>query len=521
MSSAPPSLSARTRARPAGGREGEARVITRLAGALGGSRVGTSVLRSSLSIRLLALTSAFAVAVAAIILVQSATAFHERWLLDRIRAAEMASVGVEALPYNLVEEDTAQQLLEIGGVSAVVVGEEGVRRLLLRAPAMAQAPDLIDFQTTGLASRMIDPWRTLLGPEGRVLRVKASPTYRSGDYIEILVPAAPLREDLGAHLTQMLLISALIALGAGGLLYFALSIMVLSPVRRLTQSIARFRADPEAEPHAGEDDAGRLREDEIGQVERELSRMQAEVRRALRSRARLAALGEAVAKINHDLRNMLTSAQMASERLAMSGDPEVMRALPRLERALDRALSLARNVLEYGKAAEPEPAKRKLSLNHAVTAAAEDAGLMEGGVRLIRKIAPRYRVHADPEQLHRMLVNLMRNAREAIEADEAREGRGIIRLEATCINGQDLIRVADDGPGVPERLRERLFQPFSSTRRGGTGLGLAISSELASNHGGELSLVDTGPLGTIFELRLPSIPESPALKAPQPGSAQR
>src|SRR6185312_16294848 len=124
------------------------------------------------------------------------------------------------------------------------------------------------------------------------------------------------------------------------------------------------------------------RRDEIGRAEAELDRMQADLRAALNSRARLAALGEAVAKINHDLRNMLTSAQMASERLAQSGDPRVTRALPRLERALDRAVRLASDVLAYGKSEEAAPQTQALHFLSALEAAAEDAGLTEGGVRL-------------------------------------------------------------------------------------------------------------------------------------------
>src|SRR5690606_34201140 len=125
------------------------------------------------------------------------------------------------------------------------------------------------------------------------------------------------------------------------------------------------------------------------------------LRAALASRARLAALGEAVAKINHDLRNMLTSAQVASERLAqsgaLSGDPGVARALPRLERALDRAVALASNVLNYGKSAELAPQTAPTPLRAAVEAAAEDAGLIGEAVRFDNTVAPGIEVQADPE----------------------------------------------------------------------------------------------------------------------------
>jgi len=336
------------------------------------------------------------------------------------------------------------------------------------------------------------------GHPDRSLRVQATPRYRSGDLIEILAPAQPLKIELRAYILNNLIVSMIIALVAGGLLWLGLSFLVLQPLQRVTRSIERFAANPEIRGEVPSD-----RHDEIGRVERELARMQEEVRQSLRSRARLVALGEAVAKINHDLRNMLTSAQIASERLSSSSDPLVAKVLPRLERALGRAANLARNVLEYGKSEEPEPERRRLLLARVVAAAGEDAGLSDKGVRLIAELPTRFVISADPDQLHRILVNLMRNARQAIESLNSGEA-GQISIEADIQNGMSVIRIRDNGPGVPERLAGRLFEPFvSGSKSDGTGLGLTISRELAANHGGDLRLVETGPEGSTFELRLP------------------
>jgi signal transduction histidine kinase len=232
--------------------------------------------------------------------------------------------------------------------------------------------------------------------------------------------------------------------------------------------------------------------------------MQTDLLAALSSRARLAALGEAVAKINHDLRNMLTSAQLASERMAASGDPNVAQALPRLERALDRAARLASNVLAFGRSEEAAPQKRRLPLRAALQAAAEDAGLTPEGVALELALRGQPQIYADPEQLHRILVNLMSNARQAIDQIEGRSGVGKLVVELATDEGAEIITLSDDGPGLPERARAHIFQPFAgAAREGGTGLGLAIARELAHGHGGELSLVSTGPEGTSFEVRLP------------------
>ncbi len=459
-----------------------------------------------LSSRLLLLTVVFTLAVEALILLPNAATFQETWLLDRLQAAELASVGVEALPYNDVDDDTAEQLLRIGGVSAVAISDQGVMRQLLQAPNLARAPDFIDLRRRSAFARLIDPMRTLFGHPERSIRVRAAPRYRSGDFIDVVAPAEPLKLELRTFFLNSLLVSLLISVVAGGLLYAGLAFLVLQPLRRVTRSIESFAADPQAPAPDPSD-----RHDEIGRVERELARMQDEVRVSLKSRARLVALGEAVAKINHDLRNMLTSAQMASERLASSPDPIVAKTLPRLERALGRAAALARNVLDYGKSEEPAPVLDRIALAAAATAAAEDAGLETTGVRLVKSIPPRFTAHADADQLHRILVNLMRNARQAIEADGTRIPRrkggalGSVMVEAESADGITAIRVIDDGPGIPPRLAERLFEPFvSGSGSDGTGLGLTISRELAANHGGELKLVETGPTGTTFELRLPA-----------------
>jgi signal transduction histidine kinase len=273
----------------------------------------------------------------------------------------------------------------------------------------------------------------------------------------------------------------------------------------------RFRADPD-DPRARVPLSGRR--DEIGRAETELDRMQADLRTALNSRARLAALGEAVAKINHDLKNMLTSAQIASERLAALKDPKVTQALPRLERALDRAVKLASGVLTYGKSQETPPEKRPISLAQAVAAAAEEARLAETGVKLVNQVSARDQVFADPDQLHRMLANLLRNAREALEHQEERAAPGAVTVSLTHPDSLSVIRVADNGPGLPERARERLFQPFAGAGRAqGTGLGLAIARELAQGHGGDLALVESGPKGAVFEIRLPGPPPKTRARA--------
>jgi signal transduction histidine kinase len=174
---------------------------------------------------------------------------------------------------------------------------------------------------------------------------------------------------------------------------------------------------------------------------------------------------------------------------------------------LERAVSLATSVLTFGKAEEPPPNPRPTPLKAAVEDASEDAQLAAGQITLANAVDARAQVLADPDQLHRILVNLMRNAREAIDGEGGRGG-GTLTVDLAVEDGVSLVRVADDGPGLPERARANLFQPFlGSGRKGGAGLGLAISRELAQAHGGDLTLAETTKRGTVFELRLPGAPD--------------
>ncbi|MDR3509174.1 MAG: HAMP domain-containing sensor histidine kinase [Caulobacteraceae bacterium] len=469
-----------------------------------------------LSSRLLILTVLFVALAGLMILPSSLAQFEERWLEDRVRAAELASLAVDAAPNQVVSDKLSTQLLDGAGVVSVAVQSDGVRRLLLAAPRMNRTPYLVDLRRGTSLLSLVAPFQTLFGSD-RMVRVVDRPHFRDGDFVEIVASDGPLRSALRGYLMTLLAIAGLISAVAGGLVYLSLNALLVRPMQRITTAMERFRADPD-DPAAGVHPSGRR--DEIGRAEVELDRMQADLRAALNSRARLAALGEAVAKINHDLRNMLTSAQIASERLAQSGDPNVARALPRLERALDRAVTLASNVLAYGKSDEAAPAPDVLWLVPAVEAAAEDAGLAPEMVALVLTVDRSARILADPDQLHRILVNLLRNGREAIAGVAEREGHGAIQVSLEQDGGVSVLRIADNGPGVPERVQARLFQPFSgSGRTGGTGLGLAIARELAQAHGGDLILARSSPEGAVFELRLPGAPDPAPPPAP-PSPAQ-
>ncbi len=470
-----------------------------------------------LSARLLTLTILFVAFAGAFALPPALASFEEKWLLDRIRAGELASLAPEVAPDRKVSQKIAAQLQEGAGVVRVAIQADGVRRLVLGGPTLKRAPYLVDLRAQAPVSWLMAPFQTLGGGDGRFVRVVASPTFLKADFVEIVAPDAELKRGLISYLWKLVLVAAFVSTAAGALVYLTLNFFLVRPMQRITKAMERFRADPE-DPEARVLLSGRR--DEIGRAEAELDRMQADLRAALNSRARLAALGEAVAKINHDLKNMLTSAQIASERLAALKDPKVSQALPRLERALDRAVKLASGVLAYGRTQEAAPEPHPTLLAAAIIAAADEAQLAAHRVRLTCEVGKAEQVNADPDQLHRILANLLRNARQAIELQEGRRTLGRVTVSLTRTRDVSLVRIADNGPGLPERVQERLFQPFAgSGRPGGTGLGLAIARELAQAHGGDLTLAQTGSTGSVFELRLPGAPppappkRKPAAKA--------
>jgi signal transduction histidine kinase len=278
--------------------------------------------------------------------------------------------------------------------------------------------------------------------------------------------------------------------------------MIVGPTNRLTNNMVAFREDPE-NPARVVMPSGRS--DEIGIAERELGAMQRDLASMLTQKSHLAALGLAVSKINHDLRNLLASAQLFSDRLASVPDPNVQRFAPQLMRSLERAIAFCQSTLSYGQVKEPPPDRKPVPLEALVEEVRETLGLSpESQVRWIASVERGLHVDADPDQLFRVILNLARNALQALESRAPNEpARDHLRVTGRREGAVAVIEVSDTGPGVAAQARTHLFEAFQgSTRRGGSGLGLAIAAELVRAHGGEIRLVD-GTIGATFRLIIP------------------
>ena len=204
--------------------------------------------------------------------------------------------------------------------------------------------------------------------------------------------------------------------------------------------------------------------------------------RELNQKKHLAALGLAVAKINHDMRNMLASAQLLSDRLANVDDPLAQRLAPKLVATLDRAIRFCQATLTYGRAVDEPPKLRRFPLRGLVTKSWRWSGSKPPGEsRSSTTVADDFEIVADPEQMFRVLMNLIRNGGRGAgkPAREPGQPPSESRVRLAARTTEAVIEVSDTGPGVPPGARAKLFTAFfSSSRAGGSGLGLVIAADL-------------------------------------------
>ena len=453
---------------------------------------------NTLSGRFLLLTVAFVMLAEVMIFVPSMARFRADFLLVRLKEAQIASLAQLAAP-DMVSPLLEAELLKNAEVYNVVLRRDQVRQLVLSSPIPSPIAATYDLREAGPWELIRDAATALFDQDNDVIRVIGYPVQDGGILIEVTLQSGPLRTAMLQYGYRILGISALISAVTAVMLFAAVRRLMVLPIRRVVRHMQAYAQAPEDARRVIEPTASVT---ELRVAEEALQSMQTQLTGALRQKERLAQLGGAVAKIAHDLRNILTTAQLFADRIEGSADPAVARAAPKLVNSITRAVNLCESTLAFGKAEEAPPRLTRFALRPWLEELVEGEGLgATGPVACLIDVTPGLTLRADSEQLHRVLSNLVRNARQAIEATGQ---DGTIELSGGETDEAWWIRVGDSGPGLPAKAKEHLFAAFQGgARAGGTGLGLAIAAELVRGHGGRLELARSDAQGTEFVISLP------------------
>jgi signal transduction histidine kinase len=453
-----------------------------------------------LNTRLWLLTILFVLLAEVLIFVPSVANFRLNWLESRLNTAATVSALLFdekiAPSQPLVKADILMAL----GVRAIVIRAEGRSDIQIQNEMPERIDATTDIKTISAFQSIMEAYHTFRTGGERVIMVTGQ-IGQNLRRVDILVDESTLYDQMLIYSRNVAILSLLISIITAGLVFLALGRLVLNPVLRMTESMSEF---------ASASDKRRAiiqmsdRRDEIGGAERNLAQMQTALVNALDERKHLADLGLAVSKINHDMRNLLTSAQLMSDRLSEAKDPTVARLAPKLVGALDRAVRYSDNVLAYGKAKEAAPERQAIKLSALIDdvfALVRADYHADKAIRFQNMVDKSISISCDPDQVFRAFFNLVRNASQALAADTDQKQVAVISVTMLEKQGRAHFQIVDNGPGLPARARNNIFKPFEgSARSGGTGLGLAIAREIAEGHGGSLELIETAPGRTVFEI---------------------
>ena len=453
---------------------------------------------NTLSGRFLILTTIFVMLAEVLIFVPSIARERQQYLLDRLELAQIASLAL--LDDDMVSAEVEEELLKNAEVFNVVLRRDEARQLILSSDMPQPISATFDIRDPSSFVLIRDAMLRLIKKEPEVIRVIGAPVREAGLLIEVTMDTGPMRMELLDYGVRILLLSAVISIITAFLLFLAVRRLLVRPIKGVVGHMQSYAAAPEDARRIIQPNAGVV---ELREAEEALKQLQMELTQSLKQKDRLAQLGSAVSKISHDLRNILTSAQLFTDRIESSEDPLVARMAPKLVNSITRAVHLCESTLAFGKAEEPAPRLSVMPLSEIVGDVIDSERLATEGhdISLSEDIPGNMSIRADSEQMFRVLANLVRNARQAIITSGA---GGEICVSAHEDAEAWHIEVRDTGPGLPAKAQEHLFTPFQGgISKGGTGLGLAISQELVRGHGGNLELMRTGPDGTVFSVRLP------------------
>lgn len=449
----------------------------------------------NLSARLLVLTIVFVMLAEVLIWTPSAARYRKDFMEDYIDRAYLSMLALGNLPNAKTNAALEMKLLDQAEARAIIVQTSERKSLMLGGDMPPEVNLTVDIRQGSFWGWIMGAFDTLMQSENRVIRTIGMPPRSPDVVVEVLFDEQILRDAMLDFSVRILNLSIVISLFTATLVYLSLQWLIVRPIRRMTRDMISFRENPE--------DTGRVappnsRSDEIGVASSELRELQKDVQLSLRQKGRLAALGAGMAKINHDLRNTLATAVLVSDRLKLIEDPEVKKVTPRLMRAIDRAIELCSQTLNYA-------SDDSLTIRHTRF---DVFGLVDEVRMELEPNSDRDKITwnidvdkelefwADRRQMSRAIHNLCANAIQA--------GATGINLVLVRDDLYSHLTISDNGPGLPKKSKENLFKPFAgSSRKGGTGLGLVIVRDVVMAHGGKVELLKTDEMGTDFRLSIP------------------
>ena len=445
-----------------------------------------------LSARLLWLTVAFVMLCEVFIFAPSIARFRVQYLEMKLDAAHLTLTALEAA--EMVDPDLQRRLLNQAGVLGMTVIRPGMPARTLGPDMPARIPLLFDIRDASFFTLIIDAMSCLIQSKDMVIGATGWSPSDPSVLVEVILPEKPLRQALINYGVRIFLLSLLISIVTAALVFLSIQWLAVRPIKRLTANMVAFQKAPQ--------DSTKImqpgdRTDEVGIAERALTEMQGQLRTALMQQERLADVGTAVTKVSHDLKNILATAMLESDRLEQSADPEVRRITSGLVKAIDRAIHLCTKTLRFAKEGPPRVEKSEISLTSYLAEIKSALEPVLDGCGVVFKSNDIITIRADADLLRRAIENLVRNAAEA--------GATEISVDVKTAAGDVLCTVSDNGSGLPQKALENLFVPFSgSARSGGSGLGLPISREAIRAQGGDLVLRESSSDGAVFEIRLPT-----------------
>lgn len=334
-------------------------------------------------------------------------------LTERVAAARLAALAIETTPEGGIAGGTKAEVLRLSGASAIVLSRPD-RRVLLFVDVPPPVEVVVDLRRRSVLPPVGAALYSMLFGRDRTMLAIATSHGEPDLVVEIVLNEAQLCASMLAYSRNVLLLSIAISLITGVLLYLVLLGLVARPLGRIAGGVADFARAPQDE-RADVDPTERR--DELGVVQQALGGMQRDVRAALGERARLSALGSAVGKINHDLRGIMSTAVLLTDRPETLEQPEMRRLTGRANQAIDRAIGLCTQTPDFARDAGPSLERARYRQRYLVVRVADELAILAGsargpGARLVNEIPIATVVEADHEQLWRVFADLARNAFE-------------------------------------------------------------------------------------------------------------